>query len=133
MNEQMDLYNKLIKGEVSSMVIYKPVEDDSRIKDVCNYLDGKGVGYTLNEINHYKYGKGIEVKVVDNVQIDYTDTKPTKEEIRLLNRIDIKQVDDYYYFMTPKQMDDIRFDLIKHLRPNVDLTVSYSQGLVIIK
>lgn len=133
MNEQMDLYNKLIKGEVSSMVIYKLVEDDSRIKDVCNYLDGRGVGYVLNEINHYKYGKGIEVKVVDNAQIDYTDAKPTKEEIKLLNRIDIKQVDDYYYFMTPKQFDDIRFDLIKHLRPNVDLTVSYSQGLVIIK
>ena len=51
----------------------------------------------------------------------------------MLNRIDIKQVDDYYYFMTPKQFDDIRFDLIKHLRPNVDLAVSYSQGLVIIK
>lgn len=133
MNEQLDLYNQLIKGELSSMVIYRLVEDDSRIKDVCNYLDGKRVAYSLTEINHYKYGKGIEVKVVDNVQIDYTDAKPTKEEIKLLNRIDIKQVEDYYYFMTPKQMDNIRFDLIKHLRPSVDLTVSYSQGLVIIK
>lgn len=133
MNEQMELYNKLIQGEVSSMVICKPVEDDSRIKDVCNYLDGKGVGYTLNEINHYKYGKGIEVKLSGKQAVDYTDVELTKEEVKLLNRIDIKQVEDYYYFMTPKQMDDIRFDLIKHLRPNVDLTVSYSQGLVIIK
>ena len=133
MNEQMDLYNKLIKGELSSMVIYKLVEDDGRIKDVCNYLDGKGVGYVLNEINHYKYGKGIEIKVGGKQAVDYTDAKPTKEEIKLLNRIDIKQVEDYYYFMTPKQMDDIRFDLIKHMRPNAELTVSYNQGLVIIK
>lgn len=88
MNEQMDLYNKLIQGEVK--------------------LSGKQVA-------------------------GYVDVKLTKEEARLLSRIDIKQVDDYYYFMTPKQFDDIRFDLIKHLRPNVDLTVSYSQGLIIIK
>lgn len=133
MSEQLDLYNQLIKGELSSMVIYKLVEDDSRVKDACYYFEGKGVAYSLTEINHYKYGKGIEVKVADNVQIDYTDVKPTKEEITLLNRIDIKQVEDYYYFMTPKQMDDIRFDLIKHLRPNANLTVSYNQGLVIIK
>ena len=76
---------------------------------------------------------GIEVKLSGKQVVDYTVVELTKEETKMLNRIDIKQVDDYYYFMTPKQFDDIRFDLIKHLRPNADLTVSYSQGLVIIK
>ena len=63
MNKQINTYNKLIAGDFSSVVYYKVEKNDSRVKDICNYLDSQDVKYVTKEINSPKYGKGLEIKL----------------------------------------------------------------------
>ena len=66
----------LIKGKIKALRFYKVHYaedwlDDERVLDATNYLDGKGIFYTLKDIKDEKHGEGLELKLInDDEEID---------------------------------------------------------------
>ena len=60
----------LMKGKIKALRFYKVDynEDcwlnDERVLDATNYLDGKGIFYTLKDIEDEKHGEGLELKLL---------------------------------------------------------------------
>ena len=117
--------------------------DDERVLDATNYLDGKGIFYTLNDIKDEKHGECLELKLVkDNKEIDclYEDLNCrivldglNRDEEKFLNKLDNMNVNTFHYFMAKKQIENARWDLIKYMvGDEFDFDVFYSNGLVVI-
>lgn len=117
--------------------------DDERVLDSINYLDGKGYFYTLSDIKDEKHGDGLELKLVkDNKEIDclYEDLNCrivldglNRDEEKFLNKLDNMNVNTFHYFMAKKQIENVRWDLIKYMvGDEFDFDVFYSNGLVVI-
>ena len=117
--------------------------DDERVLDATNYLDGKGIFYTLKDIKNEKYGEGLELKLInDDEEIDclYEDLNCrivldglNKDEERFLNKLDKMNVSTFHYFMTQEQIQNVRWELIKYTVGNeFNFDVFYSKGLVVI-
>lgn len=137
--ESLDL---MINKEIGSVAFYKLQEDDIRIPFTRMYLDGKGIFYRENEINHRKYGKGAEFYIItDEEYIDGAEEylhcmsifdTVTKAEDKLLKAVSKKKFGKpYIHFMTKEEMENVRFDFMYYLT-NVDFEVRYDKGLVVI-
>ena len=138
----------LMKGKIKALRFYKVHYnedwlDDERVLDTTNYLDGKGIFYTLKDINDEKYGEGLELKLInDDEKIDclYEDLNCrivldglNKDEERFLNKLDKMRVCTFHYFMTKEQVENTRWELIKYIvGDKFNFDVFYSEGLVII-
>ena len=139
----------LMQGKIKALRFYKVHYnedcwlDDERILDATNYLDGKGIFYTLKDIEDEKHGDGLELKLIDDAEeIDclYEDLNCrivldglNKDEERFLNKLDKMRVNTFHYFMTKEQVENTRWELIKYIvGDKFKFDVFYSEGLVII-
>ena len=67
----------LMQGKIKALRFYKVHNnedwlDDERVLDATNYLDGKGIFYTLKDIEDEKHGDGLELKLIDDAEeVDY--------------------------------------------------------------
>lgn len=149
LNNTLQEVELLMKDKASLLRFYKVhytkdcLLDDERVLDATNYLDGKGIFYTLKDINNKKYGYGLELKLVkDNKEIDclYEDLNCrivldglNRDEEKFLNKLDNMNVNTFHYFMTKEQIENTRWELIKYIvGDKFDFDVFYSDGLVVI-
>ena len=139
----------LMKGKIKALRFYKVDynEDcwlnDERVLDATNYLDGKGIFYTLKDIEDEKHGEGLELKLINDAEeIDciYEELNCAivfsgfnKDEERFLDKLDKMNVDMFHYFMTKEQVENTRWELIKYIvGDEFNFDVFYSEGLVVI-
>lgn len=148
LNNTLQEVELLMKGKVSSLRFYnvhyeEDLLDDERVLDAVNYLDGKGIFYTLKDVKNEKYGDGLELKLVDDKEeidclyedLDCRMTLDTinRDENRFFNKLDRMNIDTFHYFMTKEQIENIRFDIVKYaVGDNFNFDVFYSEGLVVI-
>ena len=149
LNNTLKEVELLMKGKIKALRFYKVHYnedcwlDDERILDTTNYLDGKGIFYTLKDIKDKKYGGGLELELVnDDEEIDclYEDLNCrivldglNKDEERFLNKLDKMNVNTFHYFMTKEQVENTRWELIKYaVGDKFNFDVFYSEGLVVI-
>ena len=148
LNNTLQEVELLMKGKIKALRFYKVHYnedwlDDERVLDATNYLDGKGIFYTLKDIEDEKHGDGLELKLIDDAEeIDclYEDLNCrivldglNKDEERFLNKLDKMNVNTFHYFMTKEQVENTRWELIKYaVGDEFNLDVFYSEGLVII-
>ena len=149
LNNTLQEVELLIQGKIKALRFYKVHYnedswlDDERVLDATNYLDGKGIFYTLKDIKNEKYGEGLELKLInDDEEIDclYEDLNCrivldglNKDEERFLNKLDKMNVSTFHYFMTQEQIQNVRWELIKYTVGNeFNFDVFYSKGLVVI-
>ena len=149
LNNTLQEVELLMKGKIKALRFYKVRYngedwlDDERVLDATNYLDGKGIFYTLKDIKDEKYGEGLELKLInDDKEIDclYEDLNCrivldglNKDEERFLNKLDKMNVNTFHYFMTKEQIENTRWELIKYIvGDKFNFNVFYSEGLVII-
>lgn len=150
LNNTLQEVELLMKGKVSSLRFYnvhyeEDLLNDERVLDATNYLDGKGIFYTLKDIKDKKYGNGLELKLVkDKEEIDclYEDLNCrlvfgglNRDEEKFLNKLDNMNVNTFHYFMTKEQIENIRFDVIAYILngSNIELEVHYSDGYIMLK
>ena len=138
----------LINGKIKALHFYKVHYnedwlDDERVLDATNYLDGKGIFYTLKDIEDEKHGDGLELRLIDDTkEIDclYEDLNCrivldglNKDEEIFLNKLDKMNVNTFHYFMTKEQVENTRWELIKYIvGDKFNFDVFYSEGLVVI-
>ena len=139
----------LMKGKIKALRFYKVDynEDcwlnDERVLDATNYLDGKGIFYTLKDIEDEKHGEGLELKLINDAEeIDciYEELNCAivfsgfnKDEERFLDKLDKMNVNTFHYFMTKEQIENTRWELIKYIvGDKFNFDVFYSEGLVVI-
>ena len=148
LNNTLKEVELLMKGKIKALRFYKVhyTEDwlgDERVLDATNYLDGKGIFYTLKDIEDEKYGEGLELKLInDDEEIDclYEDLNCrivldglNKDEEIFLNKLDKMNINTFHYFMTKEQVENTRWELIKYIvGDEFDFDVFYSDGLVVI-
>ena len=149
LNNTLQEVELLMQGKIKALRFYKVHYnedswlDDERVLDDTNYLDGKGIFYTLKDIEDEKYGDGLELKLInDNEKIDclYEDLNCrivldglNKDEERFLNKLDKMNVNTFHYFMTKEQVENTRWELIKFIvGDEFNFDVFYSEGLVVI-
>ena len=148
LNNTLKEVELLMQGKIKALRFYKVHYaedwlDDERVLDATNYLDGKGIFYTLKDIKDEKHGEGLELKLInDDEEIDclYEDLNCrivldglNKDEERFLNKLDKMRVNTFHYFMTKEQIENTRWELIKYIvGDNFKFDVFYSEGLVII-
>lgn len=139
----------LMQGKIKALRFYKVHYnedswlDDERVLDATNYLDGKGIFYTLKDIKDEKHGDGLELELVNNdEEIDYLYEDLNcrivldglnKDEERFLNKLDKMNINTFHYFMTKEQVENTRWELIKYIvGDEFNFDVFYSEGLVVI-
>ena len=104
LNNTLQEVELLMKGKIKALRFYKVHYsedcwlDDEQVLDATNYLDGKCIFYTLKDIKDEKYGEGLELKLINDVEeIDclYEDLNCrivldglNKDEERFLNKLD---------------------------------------------
>ena len=149
LNNTLKEVELLMQGKIKVLRFYKVHYnedcwlDDERILDTTNYLDGKGIFYTLKDIKDEKHGDGLELKLIDDAEeIDclYEDLNCrivldglNKDEERFLNKLDKMNVNTFHYFMTKEQVENTRWELIKYIvGDKFEFDVFYSEGLVVI-
>lgn len=148
LNNTLKEVELLMQGKIKALRFYKVhyIEDwldDERVLDATNYLDGKGIFYTLKDIKDEKHGEGLELKLInDDEEIDclYEDLNCrivldglNKDEERFLNKLDKMNVNTFHYFMTKEQIENTRWELIKYIvGDKFNFDVFYSEGLVVI-
>lgn len=142
MKQSLDL---MIEGTIKSMAFFKVKENDWRLQFTRNYLNAKGYLIEENEIKDPKYGKGIEIKLIDDEEwIDaeeeltwcrYLCEGINKSEKRFLKTIEkaiLNKNKTYHYFTPMEELDKINFTLMYIMtRKYADLEVLYDSGLVI--
>ena len=148
LNNTLKEVELLMQGKIKALRFYKVHYnedwlDDERVLDATNYLDGKGIFYTLKDIEDEKHGDGLELKLInDDEEIDclYEDLNCrivldglNKDEERFLNKLDKMNVSTFHYFMTKEQIENTRWELIKYIvGDKFKFDVFYSEGLVVI-
>ena len=148
LNNTLKEVELLMQGKIKALRFYKVHYaedwlDDERVLDATNYLDGKGIFYTLKDIEDEKHGDGLELKLIDDAEeIDclYEDLNCrivldglNKDEERFLNKLDKMRVNTFHYFMTKEQVENTRWELIKYIvGDEFNFDVFYSEGLVVI-
>lgn len=148
LNSTIQEVELLMQGKIKALRFYKvhyteDLLDDERILNATNYLDGKGIFYTLKDIENEKHGEGLELKLINDAEeIDclYEDLNCrivldglNKDEEKFLNKLDKMNVSTFHYFMTKEQVENTRWELIKHIvGDKFNFDVFYSEGLVII-
>lgn len=149
LNNTLQEVELLMQGKIKVLRFYKVHYnedcwlDDERILDATNYLDGKGIFYTLKDIKDEKHGEGLELKLInDDEEIDclYEDLNCrivldglNKDEERFLNKLDKMNIIIFHYFMTKEQVENIHWELIKYIvGDEFNFDVLYSKGLVIV-
>ena len=148
LNNTLKEVELLMQGKIKALRFYKVHYaedwlDDERVLDATNYLDGKGIFYTLKDIKDEKHGEGLELKLInDDEEIDclYEDLNCrivlnglNKDEERFLNKLDKMNVNTFHYFMTKEQVENTRWELIKYaVGDEFNFDVFYSEGLVVI-
>ena len=149
LNNTLQEVELLMQGKIKALHFYKVHYnedswlDDERVLDTTNYLDGKGIFYTLKDIKDEKHGEGLELKLInDDEEIDclYEDLNCrivfdglNKDEERFLNKLDKMRVNTFHYFMTKEQIENTRWELIKYIvGDEFNFDVFYSEGLVVI-
>lgn len=148
LNNTLQAVELLMRDKGTSLQFYnvhyeEDLLDDERVLDATNYLDGKGIFYTLKDIKDKKYGNGLELKLVkDKEEIDYLYEDLNcrivldglnRDEEKFLNKLDNMNVSTFHYFMTKEQIENVRWELIKYMiGDKFDFDVFYSEGLVVI-
>ena len=129
LNNTLQEVELLMQGKIKVLRFYKVHYnedcwlDDERILDTTNYLDGKGIFYTLKDIKDKKYGDGLELELVNNdEEIDYLYEDLNcrivldglnKDEEKFLNKLDKMRVGTFHNFMAKEQNENTRWELIK--------------------
>lgn len=149
-NESLKVVNLLIKGEISSLCFYKVKYDeddclkDDRVVEVMNYLDGLGHYFKLEDYKSKKFGDGLKLTLVKDgewidAQQEYLNCQAlfgdfSKEEEKLLHKVSKMNVKEYFSYMTPKQINSIRWDLMYYLTNNehIKYEVHTKDGFVVI-
>ena len=149
-NESLKVVNLLIKGEISSLCFYKVKYDeddclkDDRVVEVMNYLDGLGHYFKLEDYKSKKFGDGLKLTLVKDgewidAQLVYLICQAffgdfSKEEEKLLHKVSKMNVKEYFSYMTPKQINSIRWDLMYYLTNNehIKYEVHTKDGFVVI-
>lgn len=149
-NESLKVVNLLIKGEISSLCFYKVKYDeddclkDDRVVEVMNYLDGLGHYFKLEDYKSKKFGDGLKLTLVKDgewidAQQEYLNCQAlfsdfSKEEEKLLNKVSKMNVKEYFSYMTPKQINSIRWDLMYYLTNNehIKYEVHTKDGFIVI-
>ena len=148
LNNTLQEVELLMQSKVKVLRFYKvhyteDLLDDERVLDATNYLDGKGIFYTLKDIKDEKHGEGLDLKLInDDEEIDYLYEDLgcrivldglNKDEERFLNKLDKMRVSTFHYFMTKEQIENTRWELIKYIvGDKFNFDVFYSEGLVVI-
>lgn len=149
-NESLKVVNLLIKGEISSLCFYKVKYDeddclkDDRVVEVMNYLDGLGHYFKLEDYKSKKFGDGLKLTLVEDGEWIDAQQKCllcqtlfgdfSREEEKLLNKVSKMNVKEYFSYMTPKQINSIRWDLMYYLTKNehIKYEVHTKDGFVVI-
>ena len=100
--------------------------NDEELTNLRNALQPAVDGWNDGE-SEYQHlvdimGNGIE-------EYNYDNYIPTKEELKLLKKIETQNVDTFFYFMPSESIDKIYPDFIEH-RTGVKLEVNREQGVI---
>ena len=109
-----------------------------------NYLDGLGHYFKLEDYKSKKFGDGLKLTLVKDgewidAQQEYLNCQAlfgdfSKEEEKLLHKVSKMNVKEYFSYMTPKQINSIRWDLMYYLTNNehIKYEVHTKDGFVVI-